>query len=513
MAQHQAPPHQVVIGIDVGTTAAKVTAFGVGTPFRTTVEREYPLLRPRPGWAVQEVPTVLAAVAAALAECVHRVAGSHVACLSVSTAMHGLVGLDDELRPLTPLATWADGRAAEQSARLATQGVARELHERSGTPVHPFAPLSKLLWFAQEEPELFGRVRAWAGLKDVVLHHLTGTLVTELSSASGTGLLDLRTRQWSPDTLELVRVRQDQLPEVLDTTAALGLTRRVAERLGLPVATPVVVGAGDGPLGNLGTGALEPGVAGLSIGTSAALRQIVPEPRIDPEGRLFCYALTRDAWAVGGALTTGGSVVRWAGDVFGRDLMESPGESVDADLLALARSVPPGSEGLAMVPWLGAERAPLWNPTVRGAFVGLRASHTRGHFVRAAVEGVALQVEAVLRQVESIHPVHEIRATGGVFRSDLWRDVLSAVLNRPLVVAAGAEGSGLGAAALGAWATGLADDLPGALQLLADEDTLTGDEEVIRPDPERVAQYDRLTDSVADTLETLGRAAEVLRSS
>lgn len=145
MAQHQAPPHQVVIGIDVGTTAAKVTAFGVGTPFRTTVEREYPLLRPRPGWAVQEVPTVLAAVAAALAECVHRVAGSHVACLSVSTAMHGLVGLDDELRPLTPLATWADGRAAEQSARLATQGVARELHERSGTPVHPFAPLSKLL--------------------------------------------------------------------------------------------------------------------------------------------------------------------------------------------------------------------------------------------------------------------------------------------------------------------------------------------------------------------------------
>ena len=155
--------------------------------------------------------------------------------------------------------------------------------------------------FAQEEPELFGRVRAWAGLKDVVLHHLTGTLVTELSSASGTGLLDLRTRQWSPDTLELVRVRQDQLPEVLDTTAALGLTRRVAERLGLPVATPVVVGAGDGPLGNLGTGALEPGVAGLSIGTSAALRQVVPEPRIDPEGRLFCYALTRDAWAVGGA--------------------------------------------------------------------------------------------------------------------------------------------------------------------------------------------------------------------
>ena len=204
-------------------------------------------------------------------------------------------------------------------------------------------------------------------------------------------------------------------------------------------------------------------------------------------------------------------MVRWAGDVFGRDLMDTPGETVDSDLLALAQSVPPGSQGLAMIPWLGAERAPMWDPTVRGAFVGLRASHTRGHFVRAAVEGVALQVEAVLRQVETVHPVREIRATGGVFRSDLWRDVLSGVLNRPLVVAAGAEGSGLGAAALGAWATGLAPDLSAALDLLADPDTLSGDEEVIEPDPQRVEQYDALAEQVADTVETLAGAAAVLR--
>ncbi|WP_462418399.1 FGGY-family carbohydrate kinase [Kytococcus sp. Marseille-QA3725] len=124
----------------------------------------------------------------------------------------------------------------------------------------------------------------------------------------------------------------------------------------------------------------------------------------------------------------------------------------------------------------------------------------------------ALQVETVLRQLETVHPVEQIRATGGVFRSDLWRDVLSAVLDRPLVVAAGAEGSGLGAAALGARALGLAPDLDAALQLLADEETLTGQEEVIEPDPERVARYDRLGDQVADTLERLPRAAEVLRA-
>ena len=232
------PPAEVVIGLDVGTTATKAVAFGLGSTWRATVVREYPLLQPGPGQQVQDPGTLVAAVLAALTDVVTQVRGAHVVAVSVSSAMHGLVGLDADLRPLTPLLTWADARATDEARGLRDSGQATELHRTSGTPVHPMSPLAKLLWFARHEPELTSRVRTWAGLKDLVLLGLTGTLATELSSASGTGLLDLTTRTWNPSALALAGVRDDQLPPVLATTAALGLSASVAARTGWPPRPP-----------------------------------------------------------------------------------------------------------------------------------------------------------------------------------------------------------------------------------------------------------------------------------
>jgi gluconokinase len=426
------PPAEVVIGLDVGTTATKAVSFGLNSAWRATVVREYPLLQPAPGWQVQDPATLVAAVMGALAEVVTQSRGARVVGISVSSAMHGLIGLDAQLRPLTPLLTWADARAADEARALRGSGLAGELHRRSGTPVHPMSPLTKLMWFSRHEPELCSRVRGWVGLKDYVLHALTGTLATELSSASATGLLDLTTRTWNPVAMDLAGVRDDQLPPILSTTSALGLSKSVAARLGLPTATPVVVGAGDGPLGNLGTGALGRGVVGLSVGTSGAVRMVVPEPVVDESGRLFCYALTDDAWVVGGAVSNGGIAVRWAGGVFGQD--SGGARTSDAELLELAASVPPGSDGLITLPYLLAERAPLWDPSLTGAFLGMRHSHTRGHFVRSVVEGVALQLSAIVAELDRLEPVTEIRATGGVFRSEVWRQVVAGALVHQLSV-------------------------------------------------------------------------------
>lgn len=499
------PPAEVVIGLDVGTTATKAVAFGLRSSWRHTVVREYPLLQPAPGWQVQDPDTVVAAVMGALAEVVSQSRGAKVLAVSLSAAMHGLVGLDPGLRPLTPLLTWADSRATDQARLLRRTGQAAALHRVSGTPVHPMSPLTKLMWFSRHEPETTARARAWVGLKDLVVHALTGTLVTELSSASGTGMLDLAARTWSAGALDLAGVRDDQLPPVLSTTAALGLSKTVAARLGLPTATPVVLGAADGPLGNLGTGAIEPGVVGLSVGTSGAARMLVPAPVVDDSGRLFCYALTEDAWVVGGAVSNGGIVVRWAGDVFGTGAAgadpSEPEGTADARLLDLAASVPPGSEGLVMLPYLLGERAPLWDPTVPGAFLGVRHHHTRGHFVRAAVEGVALQLSAIVDGLDRVAPVTSVRATGGVFRSPVWRDILASALARPLQVTGGAEGSALGAAALGLVATGRAQTLRGALGALAPalvEDEGEGEAVAPTADP---AVYDRVRAGIPDQLE------------
>lgn len=507
-------PAQVVLGVDLGTTAAKVVAFGIGSPWRHVAVREYPLLEPEPGHQVQNPETVVAACVSAMTECASAATGAEVVAVSLSTAMHGLIGLDRDLRPLTPLLTWADARASDMARELRTSDLGPLLHQTTGTPVHPMSPLTKLAWFARHDTTTAAAVRWWVGLKDYLIWSLTGTLATERSSASGTGLLDRRTGGWSALAVETAGISADQLPPVLPTTAILGLSKAMASRVGLPVTTPVVVGAADGPLGNLGTGALDPGVAGLSIGTSGAVRMVVDrQPEVlDPA--LFCYALTDDAWVVGGAVSNGGVVVRWAGSALVPDLRAEPdGLSADERVLALAEGVPAGSDGLVMLPYLLAERAPLWDPDVPGAYLGLRRSHTRAHLVRAAVEGVALQLGAVVDRMDAVNPgvpVTSVRATGGAFRSALWRDVVTAVLDRPLTVTGAADGSALGAAALGLNALGRAPGLGEALAMLLPAGAPS--EEALRPDPALVEVYRRSRARVPELIDSLSAVAAVFRS-
>ncbi|MFT3862428.1 FGGY family carbohydrate kinase [Micropruina sp.] len=281
---------RVVIGLDVGTTAAKVSAFALGGGWRASVANEYPLQQPQPGWEVQDPDAMWRALREGLAEVAEACGEAELIGIGVSTAMHGLIGLDADHRPLTPLLTWADSRAADQAMRLRDTELGRRLHRTSGTPVHSMSLLTKLLWFGEHEPELLRSARWWVGLKDFILFQLTGELVTEVSNASGTGLLDLQTLDWNPEALELVGLTADRLPPVRPTTESLPLSRALADQVGLPAGLPVVLGAGDGPLGNLGVGALEPGVVGLSLGTSGAVRMITDRPYVDEAGN--CSATT-----------------------------------------------------------------------------------------------------------------------------------------------------------------------------------------------------------------------------
>jgi gluconokinase len=403
-----------------------------------------------------------------MTECIAAADGADVLAVSLSAAMHGLLALDEDKRPLTPLVTWADGRASGEARELQRSRQADELRTRTGIPVHPMTPLTKLMWFARHEPGIWASARWWVGLKDYLLAWLTGTLATELSSASGTGLLDLSTRGWSPVALETSGLSADRLPPILPTTATLSMAPAAAAQVGLPAGTPVVVGAADGPLANLGTGAMQPGTACLSLGTSGALRMTTNGPRLDELGVLFSYALTDQVWVVGRAISNGASVLRWGGRSLAPDVVASADAAgADEAVLDLAATVDAGSEGLVMLPFLVAERSPLWAADLHGAYLGLRREHTRAHLLRAAVEGVCIQMRVVLDRVDSVAHVTSVRATGGAFRSRLWRDVMAAALDRPLQIVEGAEGTALGAAALGLFAIGRAPSLDDAVMELA----------------------------------------------
>lgn len=448
-----------MLGLDLGSTATKVVAVDLGFQVIDTVERPHPLRSGRSGEAVHDPLAVLDAVVGAVRECVARgdTEGRVVRALSFSAAMHTLLGLDANGEPLTDALSWADTRSSTISGRIREE-CGGDLHRATGTPVHPMSPLTKLAWFAAEEAELTRAVAYWCGLKDFVVHRFTGRLVTDLSCASGTGLLDIHRLVWHQPALTIAGVPEPRLPELVEPTAMLPLSADAAELLGLPAGLPVVVGAGDGPLANLGVGAIRPGTAALSVGTSGALRVIRDDPAVDDQCRVFCYYLADGLWVTGGAVSNAGVVAQWAA--------ESMAGIPITQLLAEAAEVEPGADGLLALPYLLGERAPWWDADATGALIGLRREHGRAEIARALIEGVGQQLALVRDSVLSAGArVETVRATGGAFRSGIWADVLAAALDMPLDITHESAGSGFGAALLGWHALGALPSLDDAVRI------------------------------------------------
>ena len=337
-----------------------------------------------------------------------------------------------------------------------------------------------------------GGAAHWVGIKDYVLFRLTGVLAVDESTASATGLYGLAARDWDAEALDLVGLGREQLPVLHATTDVVARLGADVATWGLPAGTPIVAGASDGVLANLGVGAVAPGVAACSIGTSAAIRGVVRAPSVDEQGRVFCYVLVPGRWVVGGATNNGGNVLRWLGRVAGADLSDP-----DAELTELAATVPPGAEGLLMLPYLSGERAPRWAGDLSGAFLGLTQRHTRAHLARAALEGVCLQLALVLEAMQAAGlGLVELRATGGFARSPFWRQLLADVLGTPIGFPASEQGSAIGAALLGHVALG-------HLGSVDDAAALVRVTEVVDPDDGAARFYRRLLPAFASTAEAV----------
>lgn len=372
-----------VVGLDIGTTAAKALAVAADGSVGERRERTY--------GRQADAETI---VAAAL-----ELAGDGPVALS--SAMHSLIGLDARDRPVTPLLRWSDPPVSVAPPE--------HLHARTGMPSRPWTPIARLMALRAEGV----RAARWAGIKELVVHRLTGEWVMDHSIASGTGLMALDTLDWDPEALDVAGVTPEQLPRLVPVT----------ERLG-----DLVVGAGDGPLANLGLGAVGPGVAACSIGTSAAMRMTVPEPRVAAHG--FCYALTPGRWVVGTALSNGGAVLDWLARTLNRPVDELLALAQDADALP------------HFAPHLLGER----EHDRPAALTGLRFAHGPGEIVRAALAGVCRELRAALDALPG--DVREVRATGGFARSPLFKQLLADALAMPVGFTATREGSAYGAALL-----------------------------------------------------------------
>ena len=489
MASQSSP---CIIGIDIGTTSTKAVLFT--TAGKTVVEHsiKYPLISPTPDVQEQNPEEIFEAVIYSVGAVMEQgnLQPDDLLGLAFSAAMHSLIAVDADNQRLTNSITWADRRSAAWVDKIRQGYDAQALYRRTGTPIHPMSPFVKLVWLRHEQPELFEQSHKFISIKEYILHRWFDRYVVDYSIANATGLFNMQARDWDGEALEIAGISADRLSELVPTTHILrGINPGDAERMHISPDTPVIIGASDGVLSNLGVGAIKPGVVAVTVGTSGAVRAVLDHPQTDPQERLFCYALTPEHWVIGGAVNNGGIVLRWVRDnladaeVDTADLLQRDPYDI---LTAIADTISPGSEGLIFHPYLTGERSPLWDADARGSFFGLGLHHTKAHLIRAVLEGIVYNLQVVLSALEDvIGTAQTIQAAGGFARSAVWRQMLADVFDRTVVIPAAYESSCLGAAVLGLY----------ALKQIANLEQVTdmiGDTHHHQPVAEHAAIYDRI---------------------
>lgn len=453
------------MGIDIGTTSTKAVLFDdKGAPFaQSTID--YPLDTSEPKTAVQDPEELFEAVIQAVSNTMHQsgIRQDALRVMAFSSAMHGLIAVDQEGQALTPLITWADQRSERHAEKLKLEN-GQSLYEKTGTPIHSMSPLAKLLWFKEEDAEIFSQTHKFIGIKEYVFYRLFKRYLVDYSVASATGLFNIYKLQWDEEALETAGVSEAVLSEAVPTTYTLReMNGTYAEQMAISPRTPVVIGATDGCLANLGVDAISKGTVALSIGTSGAIRTVVNEPVTDPKGRIFCYALTEQHWVIGGPVNNGGMILRWLRDELCQDDVqeaEKTGEDVYNLMTEKMNAVKAGSKGLLFHPYLAGERAPSWNSSARGSFYGLAMHHTKEDMMRSVLEGITMNLKQVMDALEGIIGQPEkIHGTGGFVHSNVWRQMIADVFNLEVHISQTAEGACLGAAFLGQYAIGDVENL------------------------------------------------------
>jgi xylulokinase len=441
-----------IVGIDVGTGGTRAIVVDEhGRVLATATENHAPFASLQIGWAEQDPEDWWRACCVAVPKSIAKagVRAEDIACVGFSGQMHGAVLLDEHGAVVRPALIWCDVRTDSQCRELTEKIGAAQLIQATCNPALPNFTLTKLMWVRENEPENWKRVR-WVMLpKDYVRLRMTGEPATDVADASGTLLLDVAQRQWSQVMLDAVEIDEQCLPQLFESQDVCGkVSAEGAAATGFLPGTPVVAGAGDQAAGAVGMGIVAPGAVGATLGTSGVVFAATDRPAREPKGRLhtFCHAIP-GRWHVMGVTQAAGLSLRWFRDQFGAGADD--GRDPYQRLTDEAAKVPPGCEGLLWTPYLMGERTPHLDPKARGALLGLTATHTRAHVIRAILEGVAFSLRDTFSLFDEMKvAVDRVRLGGGGARSALWRQIQADVYGREVEIVEAEEGAAYGAAIL-----------------------------------------------------------------
>ena len=468
-----------LLGIDFGGGASKATLLCETGEISATATTEYPTSYPAPGYAEQNPSHWIDATIRNIKDVLKksRINPGDIAAVSFDAATHTAVVMDDDFNVIRPAIYWTDTRSTEEVLYLKenySEIIGKQVLHKADT----IWSLPELLWIKNNEPENWAKVKKILFAKDYVRHFFTGDYVTDYIEAEGSMLFDITKMEWSVELCSVLGISKEMLPKIIKPMDIIGkITKEASEVTGLAEGTTVVCGTTDTVMEIFASGAIECGDMTLKLATAGRICVVADKPY--PDINLINYSHIADGLFYPGTATKScAASYRWFRDTFGGDYK---------DLDTMAEKVPIGCEGLVFHPYLNGELTPYANPKLCGDFTGVRAYHTKGHFARSVLEGVAMSMLDCIKTLDDFNIPRKKRAIiiGGGGKSPLWRQMVSDALDIELIEMKHNDSS-LGTAMLAGFATGVFESLKAAVQKCNEVVSVTV------PDGENTKEYAKL---------------------
>lgn len=459
----------VLLGIDIGTSACKAAAFAADGVVLAKATESYPVEYPKAGWAEQDPGEWWNAVCRAIRSLLKQgVLARDVRGVGVDGQSWSAVAVDRAGNVLGPTPIWFDTRAGLQCEQMKYRCGGEKLFSVSGNPLQPTYTMPKVLWYRQNRPAVYKKSNYILQSNSFIAFRLTGISSQEHSQGYGWSCYDMERKVWDTELCEALGVNPSLLPPLVNSHDVIGgITAKAAGETGLLQGTPVVAGGLDAACGALGAGVLNPGETQEQGGQAGGMSICADVPLA--EKRLILSAhVVPGRWMLQGGTVGGGGAVNWFLKEFGaaeQIASRNKGTNPFSEMDKNASEIPAGSGGLVFLPYLSGERSPVWNPSAKGVFYGIDYSKTRAHFARAVMEGVAFSLRHNLEvAVSAGASVQALRAMGGAANSPLWMQIKSDITGKRIEVPSSDTATALGAAMLAGVGTGIYLDFEQAVR-------------------------------------------------
>ncbi|NHJ47843.1 MAG: xylulokinase [Asgard group archaeon] len=461
---------QLLLSLDIGTTGGRTIVFNTHGKILASAYEEYPSLYPSPAFVEQNAEDWWRVAKNTVHEVLKdkNVNSSKIVGISCTNQRETIVPVDETGRSLSNAIVWQDRRTIEECKYIEEKIGKDKIYELTGLTIDPYFSSPKIQWIKKHWSKAFNDAHKFLLVHDFIQMRLTNEFVTDHSNASRTMLFDINKLDWSDKILNTLEIPKEKLPKSLPSGTKIGgLTKQAAKELNLHEDISVSVGGGDQQCAAIGVGVTEKGRIKATTGTGTFLLAFLDKSQRDSKKRVLCSCHAMPGkFVYEASIFTTGSILRWFRDNFSSaEKSLAPRLNLDSyDLLGMqAETIPPGSEGLMIVPHFVGAGAPHWDPNARGIIFGLGLGHTRNHLIRAIMEATCYEIKSNLLIFKELGvPITELRITGGASRNSAWNQIEADICNLPVIKGQVEEATALGAAILAGVGAGIYNNIESA---------------------------------------------------